>query len=324
MCYARMGISGKSSGLPGPEASSRIVICGEDGNLRCMSHVLFFFAGGEGFWWILPPLILMLFIAIGAPRLRAGPRVCVDLGLVMAAAAVFLAGPPVPPWIYAVWLAAVGLLIAALQPRWAGRLWPPRLGASVVAIFVLSLAMHEWPYRQPKSLAFLAERQVYVLGDSLSAGIAAEEKTWPQILEEGRGWRVENLAVAGAQLRDAARHQAPRVTGERAAVILLIGGNDLVKRVAPAAFAHDLEELLEELAAPNRLLVMVELPTIPGYRVYLRLQRQAAQQHEVVLIPRRYLAQVFMTPEATVDGLQLSDLGHQRWAESLHLLTGGP
>lgn len=287
-----------------------------------MNRTLFFFAGGDGFWWALPPLIVLLVLSARAGKLAGWARIPLELGLVVAGAFVFLGGPPMAAWIYVLWVASIVWLIFAIQPRQAAKRWPAPAGAWAVGLLAAVFAAWEWPYLSANIPAGLSGRPVYVVGDSLSAGIAAEKRTWPRILREDSLWGTTNLSVAGAQLNDAGQIQAPRIGAAHAAVILLIGGNDLVKQVDPGRFRQDLDDLLRAVTAPDRLVVLVELPSIPGYRPYARIQREVGREHGVALIPRRYLARVFLTPEATVDGLHWSDVGHQEWSRLLLLLAG--
>lgn len=62
---------------------------------------------------------------------------------------------------------------------------------------------------------------------------------------------------------------------------------------------------------------MFELPLPPLFNGYGYAQRALAAKHKVALIPRRLLASVLFSPDATLDSIHLSDQGHQRLAESV-------
>src|SRR5437870_2613859 len=50
---------------------------------------------------------------------------------------------------------------------------------------------------------------------------------------------------------------------------------------------------------------------------YGRVQRRLAAAHGVTLIPKRWLADVLTADGATVDGIHLSQEGHERMAEKV-------
>ena len=66
---------------------------------------------------------------------------------------------------------------------------------------------------------------------------------------------------------------------------------------------------------------MFELPLFPFRQSYGKVQRQLAGEFNVILIPKRFLAGILLTPDGTVDGLHLSDAGHQQMADLVWSLT---
>lgn len=155
--------------------------------------------------------------------------------------------------------------------------------------------------------------QVHVIGDSLSAGIAAEqEHLWPNLLAQEWHVSVQNHAQAGATTATAFR-QAEEIACDNCLVLIEIGGNDLLSGKDSRQIEADLDRLLTRISAPHRMLVMFELPVppIPGGYEFARLQRRLARRHAVRLIPRREFAKVLLTPGATTDGLHLSWNGHR-------------
>lgn len=161
--------------------------------------------------------------------------------------------------------------------------------------------------------------EVHVIGDSLSAGIAAEqEHLWPNLL--AREWHVpvRNHAQAGATAASAFR-QAEEIECDDCLVLIEIGGNDLLSGKDSRQIEADLDRLLVRLSAPHRTLIMFELPVppVPGAYEFARLQRRLAHRHSVRLIARREFAKVLLTPGATTDGLHLSLSGHRALADVL-------
>lgn len=152
---------------------------------------------------------------------------------------------------------------------------------------------------------------VFVLGDSLSAGLAPEGVTWPKLLAETTGREVRNLAHPGARLRDGLR-QAEQLPPGPSVVIVELGGNDLLSGAGPAAFGDALAAVLQRVSSePERVTVMFELPLLPLQNRFGRIQRRVCDRLDVALIPRRVLAGAVALPGHTTDGLHLSREGHE-------------
>jgi lysophospholipase L1-like esterase len=68
------------------------------------------------------------------------------------------------------------------------------------------------------------------------------------------------------------------------------------------------------LTAPERTVVMFELPLLPNEIAYGQIQRRLASKYGVWLIPKRYFVQVIGGADATLDGLHLSQDGTRQMA----------
>ena len=160
--------------------------------------------------------------------------------------------------------------------------------------------------------------KLYVIGDSISAGIQFDgEKCWSEVFKEKYGVKVANLAVAGTTLSTV----LPTVDGikdEKALVLLEIGGNDIFDNDCPSRkFRADLEVLLKKVCRPGRTVIMFELPLYPFSEGIISAQRELSRQYGVYLVPR-YIFSGFITgAKRTVDGLHLSNYGHEKMAEGV-------
>lgn len=227
---------------------------------------------------------------------------------------------PLPLWLYGV----VGTLsLVWLTCEWFGKSLRRRtiLVARVSCLvgYLLALAW-ELPYHLAPALAPLEEPTLFLLGDSVSAGMGAEKApTWPQLLKRDHGWNVHDFSQMGATARSACK-QAD-LLGDRTGLILVeIGGNDVLGSTTAANFHTHLDQLLTRLAAPGRTLVMLELPLPPFANAFGVSQRTLARQHGVLLIPKQVFISVLTTPGATLDGVHLTPAGHELMAERLAIV----
>lgn len=238
---------------------------------------------------------------------------------------VVLSSTPLPTGEYVVWLLFLaGAIITLYRQRssWEGL----RVRLLAVGLFTavsLMLCLQELHYRWSPRILVTAAQPVYVIGDSLSSGIGRGEKVWPDVLAERSGLTVKNLAVGGSKLQNAMA-QARTVPPDNVLVILEIGGNDVLGNgKAPtetAVFYRHLEDLLKVLASRHPRMTMFELPLPPFGNGYGKAQRQLAGKYGVTLIPKTCLAGALALPDGTLDGLHLSQKGHDYLAAHVNSL----
>lgn len=241
-------------------------------------------------------------LLVAPARLRSWRRLVTGLGIVLVACS----ATPLPIWMFVVWAGS-------------GAFATKRPGKGRLAVFLalaLAVALMEgatiWRSVPPLQVS----AKVAVLGDSLSAVESPRRPNWPERFEErseGRN-RVVNLAHPGATAADAVR-QARGIPPEAGAVVVFIGGNDLLAGTRTAEYERSLDEVLELAAAPGRQLYLVELPLIPFHGGYGRAQRRLARKHGAALISKRVVAGVLSRADSTTDGLHLSEAGSRRLAE---------
>lgn len=173
--------------------------------------------------------------------------------------------------------------------------------------------MAEIPRHRSPTLRLPPATPVVVIGDSISSGIGTGERPWPEVLADRLARPVVNLARPGATAQSA-RDQVRAMAGPGAFVLLEIGGNDLLNRSGSAAFEQHLDNLLADLRAGGHDVWMFELPLFPFQNAYGRGQRAAARRHGTGLIPKRHFARVLGMDRGTLDGLHLTQQGHDEMA----------
>jgi acyl-CoA thioesterase-1 len=245
---------------------------------------------------------------------RKARRLC----LLIAAPLIAASATPLPWLMYAAWSTpVVALFLLDRQSERAGLRKSRRAAVAVVVSLSLFVVIRESRTLLPVTRQQHQFHTVYVIGDSVSAGMAdPPERVWPAVM--GREHRVDvvNLAREGATTRSALR-QAEQVDHTHCVVIVEIGGNDLLEGVPGRRFEQDLKELLQELSAPGRQIVLMELPLPPLCNEYGRVQRRLARDFEATLISKRVFAGVLAASDATVDGVHLSPHGHQLMSERI-------
>ena len=283
-----------------------------------MYRIALEFANGRTLYYGL--VLCGIMLCLMRPDRRRGVGVVLRLGAVLGAILVLLSAAPFPILTYVVW---VSLLVAALWARGTKGEDRKRFRQCGFPLFLaFSVACAAWEVVQARApvIAYTPGEHWCVIGDSLSMGADSQDRNWPGVLGKRLEATVDNFSAGGSKVR-AASSSARLVKEDVSLVLLEIGGNDLFYDTPVSEYDSGLRALLEAVRRPGRRVVMFELPLPPFYNRYGRVQRAAAKEYGVVLIPKHVLAGVIGTPGATLDGLHFSHKGHDILAQALYSLV---
>jgi acyl-CoA thioesterase I len=191
------------------------------------------------------------------------------------------------------------------------RTWLSSTATVLASLLLLALPAAEWSRRRMPVVEGETSDHLVVIGDSISAGLGDRVLPWPAVMQQITRFDVRNLSRPGATMSDG-ESMAEKVTGEDHLILIELGGNDLIAGDSSTAFSRALDATLAKLAAPERTLVMFELPLLPNRIAYGQIQRRLCAKYRVWLIPKRFLAGVIAGRDATSDGLHLTPVGAQR------------
>ncbi len=143
-----------------------------------------------------------------------------------------LSAAPLSLWVYSLWLAlCVSALIlssrSTVDPSNRSVAKTHRTLLVLLAGLSVLLCVWEWPYRREPEIVVGPDTTIYVVGDSISAGMGGKERNWPDVLADSTGLEIVNLARPGATV-ESAFAQVESIPDRRAIVIVEIGGNDLL------------------------------------------------------------------------------------------------
>jgi acyl-CoA thioesterase-1 len=103
---------------------------------------------------------------------------------------------------------------------------------------------------------------VLALGDSLTWGTGATPETsWPTVLAAATGWNVVNAGVPGeTAAQGCARLPALIDEGRPALLLVMLGGNDFLRRAPAAAVERGLATCVDSARAAKLPLVLLTVP----------------------------------------------------------------
>jgi acyl-CoA thioesterase-1 len=233
---------------------------------------------------------------------------------------VILSATPLPIWCYGLWLVLCIMSGAIVFSDRSSGLYSFRwkfFAAIAVSLFSMVIFFIELPYHLSPTIQVAHNQTVYVIGDSVSAGISTKEHAWPDVLGDMTHLKVINLAKPGATVQMAI-DQCEGITESNSLVFVEIGGNDLLGNTSGKTFYNQLDFLLGKLRGGNNQTAMFELPLLPFCNSFGYAQRTLARKYNVILIPKHYLTDVFGLKDGTLDGLHLSQKGHDALAKSIY------
>lgn len=199
----------------------------------------------------------------------------------------------------------------------AARGFGARLALLAAALLVLTLA----GCSRPREAPIAAGERVLVLGDSISAGYGVRpEQAWPVLLASETGWSIINAGVSGHRTTDGLA-RLPALLDEHAphAVIVELGGNDMLRGVAESQIVANLESILAMvrerkarpilIAVPRPSAIAVALSSLAPAEFYERVADEAGAP-----LVSRALSAVLSDPSNRLDPLHPNAAGHRELA----------
>ncbi|GAA5187436.1 arylesterase [Ferrimonas gelatinilytica] len=162
---------------------------------------------------------------------------------------------------------------------------------------------------------------ILAFGDSLTAGVGAgPAQDYPSELARLTGLAVVNAGVSG-ELAQQGRLRLPEALARHRPdlLVLLMGGNDILRNRPEAAIKADLAAMIEQARGTG---VPVLLVGVPSKRILLRtspIYRELADQYgDGVVLVEDPLTELLRSPSHKSDAVHLNADGYRRLAQALH------
>ena len=182
-------------------------------------------------------------------------------------------------------------------------------------LVALALAGCSGPSMEP-----LAPGEVILaFGDSLTEGVGAtREQSYPARLAELSGHPVVNAGVSGevtaegvARLPDVLERTDPGL------MILLLGGNDILRNGSQAEAKRHLSRMIEMARERDVQVLLLGVPEKSLFSSSAPLYEELAEEHGVPLM-EGMVASLLKKPRFKSDQVHLNAAGHRAMAERIH------
>lgn len=172
---------------------------------------------------------------------------------------------------------------------------------------------------EPSLPKLTAPATILAFGDSLTAGVGASTgKDYPSVLAQMSGFDVINAGVSGETTAEGLRRfESQLVESKPQLVILLEGGNDILRNHDLKQTEHNLSKMI---AIAQRLDIAVLLVAVPQKNMFLTpapLYQQLAEKYQIPLL-EEVLSELLRQPGLKSDSIHLNDAGYQRLAETIY------
>jgi acyl-CoA thioesterase I len=122
--------------------------------------------------------------------------------------------------------------------------------------------------RKSSAAALKPDARVLALGDSLTFGYGAPpDAAWPVKLGELTGWQVDNAGLNGDTSAGALERLPPLLSaGSYDAILIGLGGNDMLRGMPPAATRDNLAALVSQARAHTPYVALLATPAPDAMR----------------------------------------------------------
>ncbi len=158
---------------------------------------------------------------------------------------------------------------------------------------------------------------IVCLGDSITAGYGlAPEQAYPTLLAARLGTAVINRGVSGDTAEDGLARVDEVLADDPWLVVVELGGNDFLRRIAPERTEAALRQILDRLLAARVAVVLVELDLPFGGR-YAEIYGRLGDDYGVPVLDDT-LGDILTDSELKLDGdIHPNAAGHAVLAEAL-------
>ena len=174
---------------------------------------------------------------------------------------------------------------------------------------------------EPEFRPLGAGETILAFGDSLTEGRGASPaQSYPSVLASLSGHPVINAGVSG-ELSQAGRARLPALLAEHrpALVILLEGGNDMLRGSGEVALKANLAAMIEAAQGSGAQVLLVAVPRKSLFADGAPLYGELAEQYGLVL-DEESIGELLRSREFKSDAVHLNAAGYRALAERLYRL----
>jgi lysophospholipase L1-like esterase len=192
------------------------------------------------------------------------------------------------------------------------------MSTSVMMAFLL-LLLSACSGSQPDLASLKPGDTILAFGDSLTRGTGTDrEHAWPAVFAQLSGYPVINAGVPGEVTAEGLQ-RLPKLMDEHhpALVILLHGGNDLLRKYPQQRITDNLLAMIDLIRDKGAQPVLISVPRPSLLLSDAELYAQVAKDRNVPLLENS-LSDLLGSPAMRSDSIHLNTAGYRQLARQIH------
>lgn len=189
----------------------------------------------------------------------------------------------------------------------------------ILVLILLTLTIWFFLFRQETIKKPSKEGAVIFFGDSLTTGLGANDgEDFPSLvaLELNLSNHI-NAGVSGDTTQDAMnRLQTDVLSKNPSVVVVLLGGNDFLRRIPAETTTKNLDEIVRRISEKDSAIVLVHLKANPLKEDYKEAVEEIARKHKAVLV-LDILEGIFGHPDLMADQIHPNAKGYKIMAKRI-------
>jgi lysophospholipase L1-like esterase len=192
------------------------------------------------------------------------------------------------------------------------------LRCAVIALVCLSLSN----CGKPPLTKLETDSVILAFGDSLTAGVGVNSQySYPHVLSELTGVRVINAGVSGEATADGLVRFEQLLSGidaptEIDLIILLEGGNDILRNLDPDQTKANLAAMIELATAAEIQVVLIGVPKKALFSDSAPFYTELAEQYQLVF-EQEIIASLIRNPSMKSDSVHFNRRGYRALAQAI-------
>lgn len=194
---------------------------------------------------------------------------------------------------------------------------------SMIILPLLPLTLSACGKSSNKNAKLPKNAKVIALGDSLTFGYGATQgASYPDILAQKTGWLVDNMGVNGDTSQNVLDRLDLVIQAKPDLVLLGIGGNDVLRRIAPAITQDNLNQIIDRLKEHQIDVILIAQPHFSASALFGKasdnpVYQKVANQQNVALLDKVW-SKILSDDKLKSDQIHANDAGYAYFADEMY------
>lgn len=175
----------------------------------------------------------------------------------------------------------------------------------------------------PKFAPLPKGAKVMALGDSLTFGYGVESfQSYPTLLANKTGWHIINAGVNGDTTKKVLKRLDDVIAQKPALVLLGVGGNDVLRRIAPETTKANLLEIVQKLQNHQINVILIAQPHLSASALFGKasdnpIYKEVADETGVPLFAKTW-SKILSDDSLKSDQIHANGAGYAYFADELY------